>query len=663
MKKNYLRNLLVAGVLAMGTTGVYADDTYDEVYVRDASTWTATDAAAWSTSANIAVSDSYGLGFNPVNPTGSYEASQTFAVSENAKVKYVVMWRTGSSTARANNFEYIQFGDKVRLSYNSTYNYYLNVDGQSTAGVQFDNNRSVRDNAITIVFNTATKSVETFSFNGKDLTDKVTGTLDGDFNRVSFGFLRGGRGGNWEYPNYLKAITVSECKQEVSTRQYAINYVANGKTVANTEGELAVGATVMAEKAVVADGVKYIVDASMVPSMTITADGNNVLAVPVRKPYKATLVLNTTVGTETTSETINLVESDDHDVSWSYAYPLYRKGGDVYYEADETAAFGERGTFADGEVITKNVRYAKADASVVYYADASSAPGMDYACSNGEFGHVESQNARNRGLSVGVLSPGTYDFVVNFMAVNKRSLVLRSGVEDPIAALMPTKKGVMSTMFTLGEETSDLFVNGANVGETKTNQSEEFDYVLIKKKDIPTVEINAASKVASYSSAQTVTVPEDVMIYIATETSASEIVLTKVEGRVVPANTGVVLYSATPGMKTLAYGGEATADFAANKFVATGDATFAATGSEYALVKGEQSFAKVAAGVEIPANKAYVVAAAGAKLNLDFGTLTAIEGVEAAAADSDAIYNLAGQKVSASYKGIVVKGGKKYIVK
>ena len=43
---------------------------------------------------------------------------------------------------------------------------------------------------------------------------------------------------------------------------------------------------------------------------------------------------------------------------------------------------------------------------------------------------------------------------------------------------------------------------------------------------------------------------------------------------------------------------------------------------------------------------------------------TSIEGIEATAAKgSDAIYNLAGQRVDASYKGIVIKNGKKYMVK
>lgn len=49
--------------------------------------------------------------------------------------------------------------------------------------------------------------------------------------------------------------------------------------------------------------------------------------------------------------------------------------------------------------------------------------------------------------------------------------------------------------------------------------------------------------------------------------------------------------------------------------------------------------------------------------NVIEGAATAIQGVEKAAVKDGAIYNVAGQKVAASYKGLVIKDGKKYIQK
>ena len=55
---------------------------------------------------------------------------------------------------------------------------------------------------------------------------------------------------------------------------------------------------------------------------------------------------------------------------------------------------------------------------------------------------------------------------------------------------------------------------------------------------------------------------------------------------------------------------------------------------------------------------------AGAKARLLFADeATAITSVATDTAEGGAAYNLAGQRVNAGYKGIVIKNGKKYIVK
>ena len=82
---------------------------------------------------------------------------------------------------------------------------------------------------------------------------------------------------------------------------------------------------------------------------------------------------------------------------------------------------------------------------------------------------------------------------------------------------------------------------------------------------------------------------------------------------------------------------------------------------------------KVTSGT-LKAKSLYILAkpaAAGARLNVVWldedgnvdEELTAIQNVKAAKAENGAIYNLAGQKVNASYKGVVIKDGKKYIQK
>ena len=62
----------------------------------------------------------------------------------------------------------------------------------------------------------------------------------------------------------------------------------------------------------------------------------------------------------------------------------------------------------------------------------------------------------------------------------------------------------------------------------------------------------------------------------------------------------------------------------------------------------------------------YYILAAGTKLGFygfkyEVGTSTGISSIEAASAQHGKIYNMAGQQVSSSFKGLVIKNGKKYV--
>ena len=86
------------------------------------------------------------------------------------------------------------------------------------------------------------------------------------------------------------------------------------------------------------------------------------------------------------------------------------------------------------------------------------------------------------------------------------------------------------------------------------------------------------------------------------------------------------------------------------------------------IIKNEGFNASIvkAKGTKISPFRAYftgIPEGAPAKLNFIDGEATGINGVNAEAAADGAIYNLAGQKVSAAYKGIVIKNGKKYLMK
>ena len=90
-------------------------------------------------------------------------------------------------------------------------------------------------------------------------------------------------------------------------------------------------------------------------------------------------------------------------------------------------------------------------------------------------------------------------------------------------------------------------------------------------------------------------------------------------------------------------------------------------GSQW-IIKNEGIHASIvkAHGVKISPFRAYftgIPEGASAKLNFDDEETTGITNVNAAESNDDTLYNLAGQKVNAAYKGIVIKNGKKYLVK
>lgn len=85
--------------------------------------------------------------------------------------------------------------------------------------------------------------------------------------------------------------------------------------------------------------------------------------------------------------------------------------------------------------------------------------------------------------------------------------------------------------------------------------------------------------------------------------------------------------------------------------------------------KGENILSEKSNGVvkiNVAEGGTYYVLAAGTKLGFygfkyEVGTSTGISSVKAEAAQNGKSYNLAGQQVSGSYKGLVIKNGKKYV--
>lgn len=192
-----------------------------------------------------------------------------------------------------------------------------------------------------------------------------------------------------------------------------------------------------------------------------------------------------------------------------------------------------------------------------------------------------------------------------------------------------------------------------------------------------------ASGLGTFSAAYNIVIPEELTAYYCTTLSSYNdgslgIKVSKLEGGIIPANTGVLIEGPANQSYTLLATKEETTAPAGNSLVAVVESKhIAATDGDYTnfMMKGGR-FIKIADdNASMPAHRAYLplltsaVSGSNAKeimLYWDDEEATGIErmrNVENEIMRNGNIYNLNGQKLSAPQKGINIINGRKVIVK
>lgn len=200
-----------------------------------------------------------------------------------------------------------------------------------------------------------------------------------------------------------------------------------------------------------------------------------------------------------------------------------------------------------------------------------------------------------------------------------------------------------------------------------------------QERPMPKATINAVSHLSSFSNPLPVIVPDDVNIFIVTETNTYDGTITVqwIDTKVIPANTGVLLSSNYGGEKTLSMGAWVDDDimnlYAGNLLKNTSTDTHVVTDAEniYALRDGQTAFARVKAGVRIRMGRAYLdlsSSTSASQLIINFSNEpTGIIGISQTSGDTNSaigekpVYNIYGQRVSRSYKGIIIRNGIKTV--
>lgn len=568
-------------------------------------------------------------------------------------------------------------GEDLTSLLNTTGTYECNALNRNTTGVIQLNLR------LNFLLQKATYSLT--RADGTVLVDNKTVDFESEASTIYGLFFSAGKSYGGVYIDDLNVYTV-ESDEVIATKDYKINYQYEGETIHSTTGNLAVGASVESETVITVDDVKYL-SVNDAQTFEITAEGDNVWTVPVRKPYTATLSVTTKIGDETLEPVVSsLTETDDKVCSWSYAYSKYVEKDGEYYVADDVTSFVKTGTFTDGEQVSKTIVYTKEE-GVAYFGEWE-----DKAVkTGGTFNNVAYDNFSNgRGYALqqsaepimsvtfSVAEEGIYSIEMPYYNNNDKSRghsIQLDGVELEKKSINSNTGGTFTTkqFLAAGEHTM-----GVQITYSLTSA---FDYLLVKKvADANTTTTISEAGCATFSSTYAVDFSESGLTAYTATVNDNKVVMTPIENGIVPKNTGVILKGAAgnhPGVFTTT-----DAVIENNDLVA---ATEEIPSLETETTEGEVTYTNYilnvvnetlgfyqAAGHKVAAGKAYlrvlaetVAEAKTLTIVWNDGETTGIEeNYEFGTMNSDAAtFDLSGRKVANPAKGLYIKNGKKFIVR
>lgn len=392
------------------------------------------------------------------------------------------------------------------------------------------------------------------------------------------------------------------------------------------------------------------------------------------------------------SKTATLWESDDKELKYSYPFHLYEKYNNVYYRAiksssnaSDVTSFIRSSDFTEDEDVDLVLYYGNPNPSIVFFGEGEGDNfGNDGSRSFGNVANV----ADGDSYSLGTYPVGAYTMTIDVTDGNTVALYVGESM------VKTYNTGVQTYSFDLAAS-SEISLRGFN------EASGNFDYVVLQKTK-EQVSVGDCG-FATYCS----NIPLDfsgvsgITAYIANKVDNLNAGFTKITK--VPANTGILLKnsSVTSDMREGISGASASAIVPIctattdnvdsnilvgsteythiNRYAGLADASTNFVLNKQTLANGrdETNFFRVPMdGINIRANSAYLqfptreidLPTADTKVCLtmtfDDEEVTGIENVTTSTiTDNTAIYNLAGQKVDDSYKGIVIKNGKKYLAK
>lgn len=667
MKNFTLKSLLLILAIVGGVNAAWADNV---LYERGGETaWSEKDIAdgEWS---NGTIDGGIVLSYNNSGITSSRLLTST----ENSIVTLTSSFTAGGANGRNGSYDYLKIGGVTLKSYGQDNKTEIDIDGVVT---DLKLNGRGTTYSVKVIIDQASGSV-TYDINGKT----GEGNSSVGVSSVEIGHLRYGREG-YAASLKLNSIQITEKVQIVETANYTIRYLF-GETVLKdpvTRSTLVGNSIELIEtdkEAIYSsdNSIKYVYDSDDAEGKVVAADGSTVVTVYFKEAAKYAYTLNgvdadgnvlkelaTGEAYEGESVRVYYTKAIEKDGKWyvidkNAAYPYY--GIDIKEEGTKTLTYTETTDFdffIEGDELNKTRSWA--------------APtGTPDRVSNGNASRMYAKSY----YYTQILDPGVYTLTIN--GRNQRNadgekvyLYLRDAEGNNVA--LEDVETPTWTKMELGEKVIENITVPAGYAIAlhpgEYNGNIEIDYLMLKKTAAETIPVTVTT--AGYATlcsevALDFSAVEGLKAYVA---EVNDMTVNFKEVQQAPANTGLLL----KGEGEFEVPVIASADAVeTNYLVGVMEETPIEVANNYVLMNGDSGvgFYKVSdAGFTVRAGSAYLsLPAISAKMFIGFDgdTATAIQGVDAAKADKDApAYNLAGQRVSGQYKGIVVRGGHKIVIK
>ncbi len=345
----------------------------------------------------------------------------------------------------------------------------------------------------------------------------------------------------------------------------------------------------------------------------------------------------------------------------------------AFVAAYEQESISETTTWDFTKDVTGHVQYANDNREERLYANI---PELEYASTfnakaltfEGEYPERESKYAQNGTLRFNTTVPGTVEVTFSNTGGNNNDRYLEvNGVRGEVEA-----EGTTQNTETFSVGAGDVVIT--NVAGTEGGTVALRYYKVVFTPVAVEVTIGNAGA-ASFSSTSALDFTNsDVYAYIITGRDGTN--FTKERVYQVPANTGVIVAASEADTYLVPVAAEEPAALEGNLLEATSTGEYTVTAADYGTVyglfksskTGKVGFQKKKEGYTFGANKSYLRMPAGTSANeifFDFDVTNAISNVavETEAANSTDTYNLNGQKVNSSFRGVVIRGGKKLVQK